>query len=98
MNIDTIGRSAMSSSSAGAFSSSVGFEAPTYTFGVDYKVNDNIFTYFTARRGYRAGGINTPALNPNAPHSLAAFQFYQPQVVNDMEVGIKTEWKIDQVV
>ena len=82
----------------GTFSSSVGFKAPTHTFGVDYNVNDNIFAYVTARRGYRAGGINSPMFNPNAPNPLSAFQFYQPQVVNDVEVGTKTEWKIGEAV
>ncbi len=64
------------------------FEAPTYTLGVDYKVNDNIFLYFTTRRGYRAGGLNSPTLAP----ALAAFQSFGPQKLTDYEVGIHTQW------
>jgi iron complex outermembrane receptor protein len=72
-----------------SFSGTANFSAPTYTLGVDYKVNDNVFFYFTTRRGYRAGGLNTPTLAP----ALAAFQTYQPQTVTDYEIGAHLKWR-----
>jgi iron complex outermembrane recepter protein len=71
-----------------SFSRSAKFDASTYTFGIDYKLNDDVFLYFTTRRGYRAGGLNSPALAP----ILAPYQTYAPQTVTDYEVGAHTQW------
>jgi iron complex outermembrane recepter protein len=65
------------------------FEAPTYTIGLDYKLNDDVFVYFTTRSGYRAGGLNGPTLAP----ALAQFQTFDPQKVTDYEVGLHTKWQ-----
>ena len=71
-----------------SFSQSVRFNASTYTFGVDYKLNEDVFLYFTTRKGYRAGGLNSPALAP----ILAPYQTYAPQTVTDYEIGAHTQW------
>jgi iron complex outermembrane recepter protein len=71
-----------------SFHSSAAFHTPTYTLGFDYELNEDVFVYFTTRRGYRAGGLNTPALAP----SLSAFQTYDPQTVTDYEIGAHTTW------
>jgi iron complex outermembrane receptor protein len=72
-----------------SYVNSVDFHAPTHTLGVDYKLNDAVFFYFTTRRGYRAGGLNTPALAP----VLSAFQSYVPQTVTDYEIGTHDKWQ-----
>lgn len=77
----------------GFFESSVKFDALTYTVGADYQVSQQIFSYVTVRRGYRAGGINPPALGG----SLTPFQFYGPQFINDVEVGLKTQWNLGSI-
>jgi iron complex outermembrane receptor protein len=82
--------------SPGSFNSSVNSQAPTWTIGLDYKISDALFIYITDRRGYRAGNINTPALE-TSPVDLAQFQTYEPQRVDDVEIGAKTEWKIATV-
>jgi iron complex outermembrane recepter protein len=74
-----------------SYSGSATFKAPTYTAGLDYTVNDDVFLYFTNRTGYRAGGVNTPAL----ASSLAGFQTYGPQKVKDYEIGLHDKWRID---
>lgn len=71
-----------------SFSDTARFHASTYTFGIDYKLNDDVFLYFTTRRGYRAGGLNSPALAP----ILASYQSYAPQTVTDYEIGAHTQW------
>ncbi|CAN5303944.1 TonB-dependent receptor [soil metagenome] len=76
----------------GFFESSVKFDAWTYTLGADYQITDRIFSYVTVRKGYRAGGINPPALGG----LLTPFQFYGPQVVNDVELGVKTQWNVGE--
>jgi iron complex outermembrane receptor protein len=75
-----------------SFDSSAAFKAPTYTFGVDYKLSDNEFLYFTTRRGYRAGGLNAPQLAP----SLSGFQDFKPQTVTDYEIGSHTQLKFNE--
>jgi iron complex outermembrane receptor protein len=70
------------------FSGYTNFTKPTYSLGIDYTLNDDVFLYFVTRRGYRAGGLNTPTL----PASLAAYQDFQPQTVTDYEIGTHTKW------
>jgi iron complex outermembrane receptor protein len=70
------------------FSSYADFSKPTYSLGVDYSLNDDVFLYFVTRTGYRAGGLNTPTLPP----SLSAYQNFQPQTVTDYEVGTHVKW------
>lgn len=72
-----------------SFNGSVSSNAPTYTLGLDYKVNEDLFLYFTTRSGYRAGGVNSPAM----ASSLTAFQTYRPQKVTDYEVGLHDQWR-----
>jgi len=74
-----------------SYSASSTFKAPTYTAGLDYTVSDDLFLYFTNRRGYRAGGINSPAM----ASSLAGFQTYNPQKVTDYEIGLHEKWRLD---
>jgi iron complex outermembrane receptor protein len=72
-----------------SFSQSTSNSAPTYTLGVDYKLNDDVFLYFTTRKGYRTGGLNSPSL---AGTLLEPYQDYKPQTVTDYEVGAHTSW------
>jgi iron complex outermembrane recepter protein len=75
----------------GSFDESEEFSDGTYTLGLDYQVNDSLFLYVTNRSGYRAGGINTPELSLQ----LSPYQSYDPQKVNDIEIGAKSEWSFD---
>ncbi|WCP14005.1 Vitamin B12 transporter BtuB [Sphingobium sp. AntQ-1] len=72
-----------------SFEGSARSKAPTWTLGVDYKASDDIFLYFTNRRGYRAGGLNAPVLAP----VLSAFQTFDPQTVTDYEVGVHSKFR-----
>src|SRR6202035_732509 len=72
------------------YNASKSFQATTYSIALDYEVNDDLFVYFTTRSGYRAGGINSPAL----ASSLSAFQNYDPQKVKDFEVGLHEKWQL----
>jgi iron complex outermembrane receptor protein len=59
--------------------------APTYNLTLDYKLNDHNMIYLSHRRGYRSGGTNNRAYTPSDPKT------FRPEVVKDIEVGIKTE-------
>jgi iron complex outermembrane recepter protein len=60
----------------------------TWNFGVNYQATESIFLYATVRRGYRAGGVNTPVLGG----ILTPFQTYEPETVVDAEIGMKARW------
>lgn len=63
-------------------------QAWTWNVGLNYQASENVFVYGTVRRGYRAGGVNTPVLGG----ILTPFQTYAPETVVDAEVGLKTHW------
>src|SRR3546814_17308276 len=62
--------------------------ALTWNLGVNYQATPDMFLYATLRRGYRAGGVNTPIFSTTAPNSLAPFQSYAPEKVTDAEIGM----------
>jgi iron complex outermembrane receptor protein len=68
-------------------------KAPTWTLGLDYKVNEDVFLYITNRRGYRAAGFNQSGLSSY----FDGFETYKPEKVTDYEAGIKSSWQIGDV-
>lgn len=64
------------------------FREPTYTISLDYKWSDSILTYVAHRRGYRTGGFNIRATRD------AMFDPFQPEIVQDVEAGIKADWTL----
>lgn len=68
-------------------------KAPTWTVGLDYKVNDDLFLYITNRRGYRAAGYNQSGLSSY----FDGFEKYAPEKVTDYEAGLKSSWTVGDV-
>jgi iron complex outermembrane receptor protein len=64
--------------------------AITWSAGANWQVTRELFTYIVSRRGYRAGGINSPTLIGR----LAPFQSFKPETVTDVEIGIRSDWHI----
>ena len=80
--------------------------ANTWTIGLDYKINEDAFIYITSRRSYREGGVNTPLFSDtdttgvggaqtNTSLYLAPYQTYDPEYVTDIEVGLKSDWQLN---
>lgn len=65
----------------------------TWNFGANYQASEDVFVYGTVRRGYRAGGVNTPVLGG----ILTPFQTYKPESVVDAEIGMKAKWSVGGV-
>src|SRR3546814_18196289 len=63
------------------------------SMGLDYQLSGDVFLYGVTRRGYRAGGINTP----NLGGTLVPYQTFGPQTVTDYEIGLKADWAIGAV-
>lgn len=65
------------------------FNKLTYTLALNWQVSPKTLIYATTRRGYRAGGYNTPIFDPY----LASAQTYQPETLTDYEIGVKSRWQ-----
>ncbi len=63
------------------------FHRATWTAAIDHDLFAGTIIYATARTGYRAGAINTGAINP-------AVTVAQPEDVEDYEIGIKSDWSL----
>uniref|UniRef100_B0T3R5 TonB-dependent receptor plug n=1 Tax=Caulobacter sp. (strain K31) TaxID=366602 RepID=B0T3R5_CAUSK len=61
-----------------------------YNLTLDWKPTDKILFFVSSRRGYKAGSFNLLANDP-------ALVAYAPEVVNDLEAGLKADWKIGAV-
>jgi iron complex outermembrane recepter protein len=68
--------------------------APTWDVGPEWQITPDIFTYLVTRRGYRAGGVNGPSLALR----LAPFQTFEPETVTDVELGMRSDWKLANVL
>jgi iron complex outermembrane receptor protein len=78
----------------GAATNSDVSHAPTWTVGFDYRITPQLFVYIASRRGYREGGINSPTL----AGTLTPEQTFAPEKVTDVEVGVRTDYKIGNVL
>ena len=63
------------------------FHKPTYTLAIDHDLWDGTLLYATTRSGYRAGAINSTAINP-------AVTVAKPENVTDYEVGVKSSFTV----
>ena len=72
------------------FDASAKWSKGSYRLGFTYKPDAETMVYFTNSKGYSAGGFNLTAPD-------AADQRYDPEVLNNFEVGVKSEWMIGGV-
>jgi hypothetical protein len=68
-------------------------KAPTWTVGLDWQANRDLFLYVVTRRGYRSGGINGPTLAGR----LTQFQSFSPEKVTDVEFGVRSDFQAGDV-
>jgi iron complex outermembrane receptor protein len=59
----------------------------SWTAGLDYQVTPGTLLYVTARRGFRAGGLNTQSL-------ILSQIGFKPETVQDVEIGVKSDWEL----
>jgi iron complex outermembrane recepter protein len=62
----------------------------TWTIGLNWQINQDLFTYVVSRHGYRAGGINSPSFSGR----LTEFQAFEPETVTDYEIGVRSDWNL----
>lgn len=62
------------------------FDGWSYTFGLDYHVTEDLFTYVKYSQGFKGGGQNLRGgSNPDS------FQDYDPEYANELEIGLKAD-------
>jgi iron complex outermembrane recepter protein len=66
------------------------FNDSNYNFSIDWKPTKNLLLYATTRKGYKTGSFNTLVTDPN----LAG---YDPEVIKDVELGLKADWKVGAI-
>jgi iron complex outermembrane receptor protein len=65
-----------------------------YNFTASWQATDRLLVYAATRKGYQAGGFNT--YPPPGPDSVL-LATYAPEVVRDIEVGLKADWNAGEI-
>ena len=66
------------------------FEAPSWNLGLDYQADPDTLLYVDVRRGYRSGGLNSTVAD-------ASQVLFKPEIVKDVEIGLKSDWKFSGI-
>ncbi len=67
------------------------WKAPTPMAGLDAQITDEAMAYFLYSRGFKSGGYNVRA------GSVESLGPYDPEYVDSMEVGLKSDWFEDRL-
>lgn len=67
------------------------FSKLSYNLSLEYEPQDGLLLYLATRQGYRSGGFNARA---QLAYQLTPFR---PEVVNDIEGGLKADWSVGQM-
>lgn len=70
-----------------SFSANLKSNAGNWLIGLDYQPVDNLLLYAKVTRGYKAGGFNSYAVNPE-------YQTFGPEYVTDYEAGFKSDFTL----
>jgi len=65
------------------------FKKGTYNLGLNWQITPDALIYAATRRGYRAGSYNSPLYDA----FLASVQTFQPETLDDVEIGAKLRWR-----
>ncbi len=69
------------------FSSNTSDTASTWTIGLDYQPIDDLLLYAKVSRGYKVGGFNSYAVNPENAS-------FGPELMTDYEFGFKSDFEV----
>ncbi|NWG52141.1 MAG: TonB-dependent receptor [Hydrogenophilaceae bacterium] len=67
---------------------SADFSEPTYNVSLEYRATDDLLLYAAHRHGYRTGGFGARAAN-----EAGLSRTFEPEIVDDIEVGVKADWR-----
>lgn len=72
------------------FSGDLKTKSPTWTVGVDYKVDPNVMLFAKVSRGYKAGGFNSYSVRSST-------QTFLPEYLTSYEAGVKSDFYLGQI-
>jgi iron complex outermembrane receptor protein len=72
----------------GAPEQHISFSKPSWSFGLDYQLTPAVMAYIDTRGSWRSGGINGNA-PPKDALASGAGDFFLPETVRDVEIGVK---------
>ncbi len=64
------------------------FSEPTYNISLDYQFSDSKLAYIAHRHGYRSGGFGSRATT-----QVGLARTFNPETVDDVEIGLKADWQ-----
>lgn len=64
------------------------FSEPTWNLSLDYRLTDDQLVYIATRHGYRSGGF------PGRGQTALTTQPFDPETVDDLEIGYKVDTEI----
>lgn len=67
------------------------FHGPSYTLSLDYQVTPGTMLYVTDSKGFQTGGFNAGPGNFGLP---PAYQTFNPESLDNIEVGIKSDFDL----
>lgn len=69
------------------FSARAKFKAPTYDATLQYSFSSRALAYVAYRHGYKSGGVNLPS-------PAAEYTSFEPEYVDEFEIGLKADWDV----
>lgn len=79
---------------------SISEKKPSWTASLDYHFNSSIMGYITTRGSWRRGGFNPfnpPTATPETSASAPGGNYFLPEEIRDLEVGVKFEGHVAEV-
>lgn len=68
---------------------SASFDQPTWTVSAEYQIDSSKLVYLAHRRGYRTGGFGA-----RASTEAGLGRTFLPEIVDDIEFGVKADWDL----
>lgn len=68
---------------------SASFEEPTYNVSLEYQASEDVLFYLAHRHGYRTGGFGARATTQAGLENT-----FNPETVDDFELGMKADWRL----
>ncbi|MGE0742505.1 MAG: TonB-dependent receptor [Hyphomonadaceae bacterium] len=65
------------------------FSEPTYNLSLEYEASDGVLLYAAHRHGYRTGGFGARATT-----EAGLSRTFEPETVDDFEIGVKADWRL----
>lgn len=76
---------------------SISEKKPSWTASLDYHFNSSIMAYITTRGSWRRGGFNPfnpPTATPETSASAPGGNYFLPEEIRDLELGVKFEGRL----